>query len=112
MTYQAFTTAVNEAGLIPCLTGKDGHWRIRGGSRQIVDVWSHTKHGFRFQATGGKGSRSGTLDEAIALAGPRKKEVSPEVCKAADPWEYPAEHEPTIQLPQVGLIRRFWRWLW
>ena len=107
MTYQTFQKAVLEAGLTPRHCGGTNslviqHWQIRGGSRHpIVNVWPNTKRGLRFQADGQK-SKLGTLDEAIELAGPRKKQ---EVRKVSEPpWE-----EPAIQ---VGLIRRFWRWLW
>jgi hypothetical protein len=97
MDYQEFTTAVRKAGLTPRRCDREVHWQIRDGSRQIVNVWPKTKAGFRFQADGQK-SKLGTLDEAIELAGPRKRSVS------VAPWEEPAA--------QVGLIRRFWRWLW
>lgn len=94
-----FKEAIKAAGLMPrhC---DFGHYQILDGKR-LVNCWPDSKRGFVFQADGQK-SRVGTIAEAIQLAGPPKakppKEDSP-------PWEKSADRH-------VGLIRRFWRWIW
>lgn len=64
-------------------------------------------------AAGNSSGRSGTVDKAIALAGPPKAKA-PESPK---PHEYPAhvpENPPWKESPErrVGLIRWIWRWIW
>lgn len=90
LTTDDFLQAVGNAGLCPGFF-TDTHWEIRGGD-QLVRCWPHAIEGFRYQADGEK-AQIGTLDEAIALAKTPRPRVAAE-------------------RPQVGLIRRFWQWIW
>lgn len=94
-----FEEAVKLARLKPrhCIAG---HYQILGGDR-LVNCWPETKRGFVYQADGQK-SRIGSLADAIQLAGPPTSKPPEE---NSPPWEEPKNH-------QVGLIRRFWRWIW
>lgn len=77
------------------------HWQIRGGTKNnVVNFWPNGKGGQKIAAGTEKGRRGG-LREAIKLAGPRDRE---EEKKIDPPWEEPKD--------RVGLIRRFWRWIW
>ena len=95
LTFEEFADRAAAAGL-GALECSPVHWQLRGGWR-LVNVWPNTRRGFRFAAGDGKG-RSGTLRDAIQLAGP----VRPV------PPEKPPRQPPA---PRVGLNRRFWRWL-
>jgi len=98
MKYTEFQRIAVDAGLDArqCSTH---HWQLLGGSRnRLVNVWANSKQGFRFQVEGSK-SQGGRMKDAIELAGVVRKELAP--------WE---DSEP---LPQpVGMIRRWWRWIW
>lgn len=100
MTYEQFMAEVAGRGL-RAEQCHYNHWQILGGTKHpIVNVWAHTKRGFRYQTDGGKG-KSGTLMDAIALAGEKPASDPP-------PWNESKPEQPQT----VGLIRRVWRWVW
>ena len=104
MNWETFKRAVEAAGLQPRDCGNH-HWQIKGGE-QLVNCWAHTNRGFRIAAKNGNG-RSGTMAWAITLAGP------PKVPEPQAEQKYPASVPKTPPWEQrVGLIRRFWRWIW
>ena len=97
-SWESFRDAVLEAGLSPSKCD-DSLWEIRGGGRcALVNCRPNTKLGFRIKAVGGPGYVTGTVADAIQLAGPPPPGVAAQAIRGAD-------------LP-VGLIRRFWRWIW
>lgn len=102
MTYALFAGKVEKAGLTPRECMSD-HWQIHGG-KHLVNVWPHSRRGFRIQLHGQK-SRRGSVEAAIKLAEPPDQ---PPKADESPPWEPGAE--PAKQ--QVGIIRRFWRWVW
>lgn len=106
MTYYQFEEQVTNAGFT-AVACSDIHWQIRGGQR-IVNVWPHTKHGLRFQRDGQK-AQNGTLSGAIAAAG-RTKPKPPDLVRVA-PWET-SPPDAAWKPEHVGLIRRFWRFIW
>ncbi len=107
-SWRSFQAAVVAAGLMPHKRAPS-HWHITGGTRcRLVYCWPNTKKGFRFTAESGPAVRSGTVADAIKLAGAPVKPAEP-------PWG--EETESILQTIReadrpVGLIRRFWRWLW
>ena len=103
MKYSHFEQTVEAAGLEPRRCSND-HWQIRGGER-LVNVWPHSKKGFRFQVDGKK-SQFGNVPLAIEFAGPPP---NPIVEEAPSPWEN-TQGKPAIE--RVGLIRWLWRMFW
>ncbi len=108
--WQRFCLMVRKAGLV-AHSCSHSHWQIKGGTRcALVNCWPNTKRGFRYQGISMKDHavQTGSVDDAIRLAGPPPPYV-------AAPWEDSTEEIPQAirgaDLP-VGLIRRFWRWLW
>ncbi len=95
--WDTFHEAVQAAGLTPrrCHAG---HWQIRGEQR-LVNCWPNTKRGFRFQSPGSP-AFTGSVADAIDAAGHNTK--PPE----SDRIPFDAD------VVQVGIIRRFWRWIW
>ena len=94
-----FATAVREADArLSSRRCSEHHWQITGG-RQLVNCWPNSKRGFICQVDGEK-SRVGSLADAIRLAMPER---------GTPPWTVPVE--VPVEAP-VGLIRRFWRWMW
>ena len=77
-----------------------GHWQILGG-KTLVNCWPCTKRGFVIQADGKK-SRVGTIEEGVQLANSYEKTVTKQM---EAPWQESSQ-------PSIGLIRRFWRWIW
>ena len=104
-----FKAAVSAAGLIPHYC-HPLHWQIKGGTKyQLVNCWVNTQRGFRFKAEGGPPVRRGIVADAIRFAG------APPVKPAEPPWG--EETESILQTirdsdSSLGLIHRFWRWLW
>ena len=107
-TWTEFETAVQAAGLTARRCGSlmvansdvvFAHWQIKEG-QQLVNIWPDGKRGFVFKADGAK-SKTGTLADAIRLAGPSKKPPPIDT----PPWEDKRDRP-------VGLIRRLWRWIW
>ena len=88
-----------------------GHWQIKGGSQcRLVNCWPNTRQGFRYQAAPGNlPVRTGTVAEAIRVAGPRPVEADP---PGDEDTEAVSQSIGDRQTPRVGLIRRLWRWLW
>ena len=111
-----FAIPVKAAGLTPgdCLPGNalhPGQWRIRGGSKhQMVDCWPNTHAGFRYKVDGQQ-KETGTIADAIRLAGPPEKPAAG--LAEIPPFDMPDDPEER----QVGFIRWCWRrmglrWLW
>lgn len=108
MQYSEFEQKVLQAGLQPRTCSPD-HWQILGG-RVVVNVWANTKRGFRFQVLGQQ-SKSGSLKQAINEAQPEKPKEKPKKRRRrTKPVQ--ANEIPPWEEEQVGIIRRFWRWLW
>lgn len=104
MKYETFKSQVTEAGL-EARKCNPLHWQIRGGKR-LVNVWPETKRGFCFQAFGRTVHRGAQLEEAIEAAELPRRASEP-------PWQHiDVQVEGKILSPDVGIIRRFWRWLW
>ena len=118
MNWTKFKCAVQTAGLEPRDCGND-HWQITGGE-QLVNCWANSNRGFRMAAGNGRG-RSGSVAEAIRLAGP------PKTPKPQAKHEYPANvpdapfEERVARMSSapearksapIGLIRWLWRWIW
>jgi len=116
IAYKDFAEVVESFGLTPRECSYH-HWQILGGRHyKMVNVWPHSKKGFGMAAGTGKG-QSGSIEEAIRLAGPKR-------CEPTEPWVPPIlsiippetvapwEEPPT----RHGLIRTvalfIWRWLW
>ncbi len=103
-----FAIPVKAAGLVPrdCLA-EYPHWQIRGGDKYpFVNCWANTKLGFKFQAIGGPPIITGTVREAIDLAGPPEKPAAG-LAKIA-PFDMSGDPEER----QVGFIRWYWRKIW
>ncbi len=68
-----FAIPVKAAGLIP----RERHhrqWQIKGGStHSLINCWPNTETGFRYQAEAWRPASTGTIADAIALAGPPEK---------------------------------------
>jgi hypothetical protein len=108
MKYSTFAETVEAASLQSRRCTGD-HWQILGGER-LVNVWPHSKKGFRFQADGQKSRLSrggGNLQQAIDLAGPSPQAAVEQALASLPPWE-----EDQQKPDRVGLIRWLWRWVW
>ena len=124
--WSEFKRLVEDAGLLPHRCGHatarwpGTHWQITGGA-QLVNVWPDTKRGFRMAVDNGRGC-PGTIAKAIKVAGPPKvlKPQREHKYPASVPADMPPWHECRARVPDnapredrpVGLIRRFWRWIW
>jgi len=101
MQFTDFETQARSAGL-QAKKCSPYHWQLLGGaSNPLVNVWPNSKRGFHFQTRSDQSVR-GTIEDAICLAGPRRKETADD----APPWQ----ESPTSE--RVGLIRWLWRWIW
>lgn len=100
MTYEQFARQVEQAGFLPRKCRDERHWQILGG-RHLVNFWPYAKGGSRYYVDKAERSKCGTLDDAIAKAGPSTIQKALET----PPWEAPGEK-------RVGLIRRLWRLIW
>lgn len=79
------------------------HWQITGGARR-VNCWPNTKARGFVMAADGETGQPGTVAEAIRLA------VPPVMVDCTFHNVQPPREEPKDG--HVGLIRRFWRWIW
>lgn len=137
MTFEEFTAKVEAVGLqARCCHAE--HWQILGGKAAVrVNVWPHSKRGgFRYQVCTKERphepSRIGSLNVAIAAAGPPPKTPPPTKQEDVAPWEKVPwltreEVEALVDKrtrqvmldamarapkPRRGLIRRLLRALW
>jgi hypothetical protein len=107
-----YANACMKAGL-SFVRKSEYHWQIKGGTRRlVVNCWPHSKRGFVYQV-GVAPAKRGTIHDAIKLAGIAPQAVAklytstpaPNNISDTPPW---AEYTR----PHIGIIRRFWRWLW
>lgn len=92
MNYDQFHDAVSQAGL--------------EARRRLVNVWPNTKRGFCFQPFGKPPHRGAQLEDAIEAARPHRAASTPA-------WQViEIIGQPTSRSSEVGIIRRFWRWMW
>lgn len=76
MKYETFAHQVERHGLEPRECDRH-HWQIRGGIvSPVVNVWANSRKGFRYQAGIGH-ARQGSIEKAIAAAGPAEARIEP-----------------------------------